>query len=156
METKYTIHFARPVFERLTLEVTASSEEEAIFSAVHTLMTDDEKEKQWSGEFDGDNYTGFVESVIEHDEFDSGSEDINETRKYMILQADMDTAEGGIIPQPWLIQQNPLMIADLCQDWNAQLTLLEQGELENYVKTLHPEKSARIIPFPKGGKNTES
>ena len=149
METKYTIRFVRPVFEKIDIEVNASCEEEAIFSAVHTLMTNKEKEKQWSGQFDEKNYTGFVESVIAQDEYDNiADESLDDYRKYVILQADMDNAEGGVVPQPWLMTENPFMIADLCQDWVAQLTALEQGELDDYVKSLRPEKSAMIIPFP--------
>jgi len=112
-------------------------------------MSQKEKEKQWSGQFDEKNYTGFVESVIAQDEYDNvEAENPDDRSKCVILQADMDNAEGGVVPQPWLMAQNPFMIADLCQDWMTQLTALEQGELDDYVKSLRPEKSAMIIPFP--------
>ena len=159
METKYTIRFVRPVFEKIDIEVNGSCEEEALLSAVHTLMTDKEKEKLWSGQFDEKNYTGFVESISAQDDDDNiededledeGLEDenIDGHSKYVILQADMANAEGGVVPQPWLMAQNPFMIADLCQDWISQLTAIEEGEIDDYVRALRPEKSAMIIPFP--------
>jgi len=156
METKYTIHFVRPVFEKLAIDVTASCEEEAILNAVHTLITDPAKETQWAGKFDESNYTGFVETVDAHDTGEPvEKESIDDMQKFVILQANLLSGEGDIIPQPWLSQQNPFMNADLCHDWSSQLNMLQQDGLEEYVKALRPGKSAKIIPFPNPNKKPE-
>lgn len=150
METKFIVCFARPVIERLSIETHAASEEEAVLKAVETLKNT--RDCDWSGKFDSENYTMCVDSVEEFDneedavEFDQSFQ--NEARKYLILQADTDSGEGSIVPQPWLMMQSALMVADLNKDWSSQLIELEQVGFDEFIRTAGPKKNAKIIPFP--------
>jgi len=150
METKFIVCFARPIVEKLSIETFATSKEEAVLKAMETLKNTHDRD--WSGKYDPESYTICVDWIEELDDREE-SEEIDQTfqdesTKYLLLQADTDTGEGTIIPQPWLMMQSALMIADLSKDWSSQLIALEQEGFDEFLRVSCPTKSAKIIPFP--------
>ena len=154
MDTKkYRVRLVRPVFQFAVVEVEANCENAAIFEAI--ILADTVPEQAWSGEFDPESYyydAHYIEEVseTEHDYISDGIED---DRKYLLLRGDIDSGSGAVPFQPWMTDISDLMLADLCQDWCADLADLEEAGMAGFYASLDRQIQSRdsvlakVIPF---------
>ena len=163
MDTKkYRVRLVRPVFQTAVVEVEANCEDDAIFGAI--LQADTVPEQAWSGKFDPESYyydAYYIEEIseTEDDYICGGTGDdyipdvTEEDRKYLLLRGDIDSGTGAVPFQPWMTDISDLMVADLCQDWCADLADLEEAGMAGFYASLERQiKSrdhvpAKVIPF---------
>lgn len=151
---RYRVRLVRPIFQVAVVEVEASDEHEAVLDALH--QADTIPEEAWSGGFDPSSYgydAHFVEATGESDDDDFIDADIDEDHRYLLLKANIDTGEGGILLQPWISEISDLMVADLGMDWRGQLEEFEVEGCARFYESLEEQndrkdkKPAKVIPF---------
>jgi hypothetical protein len=163
MDTKkYRVRLMRPIFQIAVVEVEANCEDDAILEAI--IQADTVPEQAWSGEFDPESYFYDAHSIeevseAEDDYISDGIEDdcipevIEDDRKYLLLRGDIDSGTGAVPFQPWMTEISDLMVADLCQDWCADLADLEEAGMAGFYAALERQIKARdnvlakVIPF---------
>ena len=157
---KYLIKLSKPAFKTTVVEVEADSEEAAALEGFlqAAVLPDD----AWRAN-DMQDYILDIQMVLETSEqsYLEDSEYINTSDDiyYLPLKADCSSGEGSVPLQPWLMEQDSLLLADVLQDWQITLDALyeehlkEHGQmLERTKKGIDARKSgstgAKIIPFP--------
>lgn len=157
---KYLIKLAKPEFKTTVVEVEAESEENAAIEGfLQAAVLPDEA---WQSCKDQDYIIDIQmilptsdESYFDDREYVEEAHDIC----YLPLKADCDTGEGSVPLQPWLMEQDSLLLADVLRDWQIALDAIyeehikEHGkQLEVMKKNLSLKKSdyqgAKVIPFP--------
>jgi hypothetical protein len=150
---KFTIRLVRPVFQIVDMEVEATSAAQAVAAASREaaeLGDDDWFEDPGLNE---NTAARDVLCVVDHREvagvaqgLDEGQQaadqepseigelvlqTLNETldaRRYLLLYADVEEVEGGIVRARWLEEIGEgLELADLTEDWAAQIERLHQA-----------------------------
>jgi hypothetical protein len=125
-QRKFYIRLVRPVFEAVVVEVEAENEE--IAEAAALIQAESIEGEHWVGTFDPASYCCDAQYVIsaEEAEGDFIFSEIENERKYALLQADLDSGEGRMLFQPWMDEIDDLMWADVCMDWSNQLEALRR------------------------------
>ena len=124
--SKYYVRVARPRIETAVVEVDAVDDEEAEQRALEQA-------------------TQLSEASWAIEPFDMGT-----ATHYLLLRADCDVVEGEVVVQPWLVVDDPdLLASDLTRDW---LRSLEQLRLTYMLERLDdlasgetPKPSDRIL-----------
>ena len=156
--SKYYVRFARPRIETAVVEVEAVDDEEAEQRALEQVMQ--LSEASWAIEpFDLGTYRPHVDTMVSGDDFDpvvqldrdQATELLAETAThYFLLRADCDVGEGEVVVQPWLVVDDPdLLASDLTRDWLRsleQLRLTYMSErLDDLASGETPKPSDRIL-----------
>lgn len=91
-------------------------------------------------------YAPFVQAVIAQDELKQRTDDEREIEariedeaevRYILLKANCGTGEGDVVLQPWLLTDQPdLMASDLSRDWIASLEHLGLTHLSERLDNL--------------------
>ena len=91
-------------------------------------------------------YAPFVQAVIAQDELKQPTDDEREVEaqiedeaeiRYILLKANCGTGEGDVVLQPWLLTDQPdLMASDLTRDWIASLEHLGLTHLSKRLDDL--------------------
>ena len=131
----YVAQVARIRIETAIDEVKADAvddDDDAVAKAVTAAMR--LPEAAWTMEpFDRNDYRPHVQSIISQHEIDDAADegdpaslaelvDSGSQVRYLLLQANCDTAEADVVLQPWLItDQTDLLASDLCSEWIASL-----------------------------------
>jgi hypothetical protein len=137
----FLIALMRPVFQTAVVMVEASSKDHAISRALHRAPT--MSDGRWKGRYDDRHYRYHILDVVDVElERKMQSEELRgtpieaDTRdlRYMLLLGDVDTGEGGVLLEPWLGEQNGLMVLDLTRDWGDDIENIHDSGIENYRK----------------------
>jgi hypothetical protein len=162
----FRVTVMRPVFQIAMVEVDARTARDAVAAAVD--KADDLPDTAWAGSFDAEAYTYDVQDVREakkldtmvegdaHDEDQRAGLTPSDEVHYLLLKGSIEFGEGEVIAQPWLVQRNDLMIADLAGDWAADLETIRKGGFKAYIANLVREhgltnvvkRGGSVIPFP--------
>ena len=133
---KYYVRIMRPVFQRVLLEVDATSEEEARRIAVGRAEA--MRDNEWDDTESDFDQPMIVERVVGEDELEEIAVDdprdlVSEIgHAYALLQADLETVEGEVIPLELLERIANLALADVASDWIAQLEELRSEHAEEF------------------------
>ena len=134
------MRLVRPVFQTVTLEIGAFSQNSAMQKALR--RAGNMSESDWiAPRTQNDDYAIHVEAVLDHQkvyetsanphrqikEFRSGGGE-SYTTKYMILAADMKAWVGRILQQPWFIKTDQESQADLCSDWVEPINFILEND----------------------------
>lgn len=142
---KHYVLVARPRIETAIVEVTAHNDDDAEQAAL--VQARRLPASAWSPRpFDPAEYQPHVETMIADDEFPEGEQpsgrraaDLlaeDETR-YVLLQASCDGPEGDVLLQPWLVIDEPdLLASDLARDWIGSLQKLGLTHLSERLDDL--------------------
>ena len=156
--SKYYVRVARPRIETAVVEVEAVDDEEAEQRALEQATQ--LSEASWAIEpFDIGTYRPHVDTMVSGDDFDpvveldrgQATELLAETAThYLLLRADCDVGEGEVVVQPWLVVDDPdLLASDLTRDWLRsleQLRLTYMSErLDDLASGETPKPSDRIL-----------
>lgn len=155
---RYWVRLVRPVFEKTTVEVAAASEEDAVTKALEAVATI--PDTSWAGTFEADNYGIDATEVVADSDLSAGEsgEDVlargDEDIRYLPLVADINSGEGMLQMQPWLLECNALMFADVLGDWKRQIEKVDtEGSenlsdwLEDLRKRLGPQLPDNVASF---------
>ena len=137
-QISHLVQVARIRIETSVVEIRgdAIDDDEAAAEAIETA--EQLPQRAWIRQpYDGTAYRPHVQTMISREEIEEQREMGNtasaeslldpdtdgETRfRYLLLQADCDTAEGGVVLQPWLDTDQPnLLTSDLCREWLRSL-----------------------------------
>ena len=134
----YVAQVARIRIETAIVEVKADAvadDSDAVAKAV--AATKRLPEAAWTMQpFDHNDYRPHVQSIISQHEIDDAADegdpaspaelvDSRSQVRYLLLQANCDTAEADVVLPPWLVTDQPdLLASDLCSEWIASLRYL--------------------------------
>lgn len=150
---KYFVSLVRPVFERAVVEIEAQSLVEAQEKALEAAG--DLPDTSWKGAFDPSGYAFHIERAAEAEDVDSWADESDGAGiRYALLQADVDSGEGNLLPQPWMAQTSALLVADVGEDWIGDLESLQDAEVTSFIQHLKEvqKKSAikgNVVSFAK-------
>ena len=161
---KYLIKLSKPAFKTTVVEVEAESEEAAALEGFlrAAVLPDD----AWRANKAQD-YILDIQLVLQTSEqsYVDDSDYINDIDDihYLPLKADSSTGEGSVPLQPWMMERDSLLLADVLRDWQLALDGMYEEHLKEHTQTLKIIKSnlehrksgsagAKILPFP-GMKN---
>lgn len=136
---KYFVRLVRPVFQEALVEVEAGSDAEAAELALD--LAEGLADRDWRGFFDPSAYSHHIARVASKDDLDGDSPeqavalDVSD-KCYMLLEADTDSGEGAVLPQPWMQNVSSLMATDLTSDWIGELGDLKADGLRSFLKEL--------------------
>ncbi len=157
----YLIRLCKPEFKTLVLEVEADSAESAALEAYKQATVS--SEQSWKLTDDAD-YMMDVQMILPTSETSNAEdrefiEDAKDSR-YLMLKAECDTGEGGVLMQPWVHEQDHLLMADLIKDWQMALDEAYEEHLAGFTEQQYTvadsplpmqnvvRRKAKIIPFP--------
>src|SRR5579883_2602948 len=151
MKTKYYVRLMRPTFQRAILTVEASSDKEAMLSALK--QAEQLSDAEWA-ELETEGEAPVLEMVFskEEAEGDSESDVIDYVRgseyAYALLQADLDGGEGHFLAPLWLKDLPKLAAADIAQDWSAALSAVCDEEVEAFHAWLARQgRPSNVVDF---------
>lgn len=157
---KYLIKVSKPAFKTTVVEVEAESEEAAALEGFlqAAVLPDD----AWRANKAQD-YILDIQLVMQTSEqsYIDDSDYINEIDDihYLPLKADCSIGEGSVPLQPWLMERDSLLLADVLRDWQLALDAMYDEHLKEHTQALKVIKSnledgrsgsagAKILPFP--------
>jgi len=145
---KYFIHVMRPVFQKSVIAVEAADEEEAVISALKKAAL--QPEKNWSGHFDDENYAQQIVEVVPEDELEgtdiSDQDSDANLKRYVVLEASVESGEGQVTPQPWMKEIGGLMLADISGDWIDGLEEFKSEGLDGFTRFLEKHQQEHQLP----------
>lgn len=145
---KYFVQVMRPVFQKSVIEVEAVNEDEAVMVALKKAAL--QPEKNWSGQFDDENYAQQIVEVVPEDELE-GADVPDEhfdamLKRYALLEASTETGDGKVAPQPWMNEISGLMLADISCDWIEALDELKEEGLDDFNRFLEKHQQEHQPP----------
>jgi malate synthase len=149
--SKYYIRVMRPTFQRAILTVEATSDEEAMRSALEEA--EHMGESKWD-RLEAERQPPVIEVALSRDEVDedAGADVLDFVtdvqHAYALLQANLETGEGAFIAPTWLRQQSALMVADVTGDWAEALAGISDESAEGFYSWLGGQRRpANVIDF---------
>ena len=153
-ERRFTARVLRPVFQFVDVDVEATSDGEA--SAAAACKAAELPEDAWDTDDEVNNANAVREviRVVDHrraardaaedvgggkggtDLVDAVFDALDRAlyaRRYLLLRADLDEVEGGLVLPPWLVEfGDDLELADLAGDWMDAVGRLEQAAARGF------------------------
>jgi hypothetical protein len=154
---RFAIKLMRPIFQTTVIVVAAATEAHAVRIALRAAAR--LKDSEWAGGFEPRRYQYDVQHVIDVDEWgqEAAGEGRSETDaelsaflrsfenvRYLLLKADIEVGQGGVLNEPWLDDKSHLFLADVAGDWLADIETLEEEGLEGYLRR---GRRSNVIPF---------
>jgi len=164
MSRTYTVRVVRPVFQAITIEIDAWSQQSAVRKAMRRAQN--APDTDWDSSSAGsDDYNMHVEAVLDHQEvyetspnprrqiqaFRAASGAFDNTR-YLLLGANMEAQAGRLLLQPWFNEADPVAQAELCADWAGPLEFIVENDGIDGERATGPQdefsEADNIIEFP--------
>jgi hypothetical protein len=161
-QVTYVAQVARVRIETAVVKIKAdaSKAEDAIAKAI--VRAKQLPAAAWTMEpYDPNSYRPHVQEIATQDELEEDRQrggpasdeeliDAREHTRYLLLTANSETAEGDVILQPWLVVDQPdLLASDLCREWIAALQSLGLTHMSERLDDLaaggRPRPSDRVM-----------
>lgn len=132
---KHYVRVMRPVFQRVLIEVDATSEVEARQIAIKRAET--LRDDAWDDVGTDFDQPLVIERIATEDELkeidgDPGDLILEIDHAYALLQADLESIVGEVIPLELLERMDNLQTADVASDWVEQLEQLRAESAEEF------------------------
>lgn len=148
---KYFVSLVRPVFERAVVEVEAGSYSDAQVKALEAAAG--LPDSSWRGDYKPSQYAFHIERTADADDAPEWvrAPDLTDMC-YALLQADVDSGEGSLMPQPWMAEQSSLLLADVSEDWAGDIEAFGAGEVAAFQGELEKiwrdsGKNRKVVSF---------
>ncbi len=166
---RFTARVLRPVFQFVDIDIEATSDGEAAAAAARRAAELPEDAWDTDDEVNNANAVREVIRVVDHSRAareaaeDAGGgrrlldlvfgalDEALYARRYLLLRADLDEVEGGLVLPPWLVEfGDDLELADLAGDWMDAVARLEQDAARGFWHGVDEEARRAGTPPPLG------
>lgn len=140
----FYVRMVRPVIEEVVVKVEAETLEEAQFLASETAAA--LPDSSWVRRDAGNEHAPTFEGAVpEEDSPDSWpTSDLWPKVSYTLLRANLESMEGRLVPQPWMVSISPLALADLAADWSGDVAEVRERGVEGWLDSLDADALASL------------
>lgn len=135
----FYVRMVRPVIEEAVVKVDAETLEEAQLLAAEAAAA--LPDSSWVRRDVGNDHAPTFECAVPEAESPNSwpTSDFWPKVSYTLLRANLDSMEGRLIPQPWMVSLSPLALADLAVDWSGDVAEVRERGVEGWLESLDAE-----------------